>query len=250
MSPAKNAKSAAEDARARSPRLRVVAYVRVSTTEQVDHGQGLDIQRKTIRAWARTNNARVVAWFSDEGVSGSNGIEGRDGLAEALEALRNRQADGLVVPKLDRLARSLTVQEGTLAKVWDLGCSVYATDLGEVPKDDPSDPMRTALRQMVGVFAELERGMIAARMRAGIRNKAADGGYVGGQPAYGYAADPKTHELVEHPDEQATLNIMRSLRKRGLSYRAIADELDTRRLPPRKGDRWQAMTVKRILDRA
>src|SRR3954453_14706999 len=119
--------------------MRLIAYVRVSTTEQVEHGAGLAIQRKAIRAWARANHHRVVAWFADEGVSGSNGIEGRDGLAEALEALRNGVAQGLAVAKLDRLARSLTVQEATLAKVWDLRGTVYATDIGEVPSDDPDD---------------------------------------------------------------------------------------------------------------
>ena len=59
-------------------------------------------------------------------------------------------ASGLVVYKLDELARSLTVQEGTLAKVWGLGGSVFSVDLGEVARDDPDDPMRTAMRQMVG----------------------------------------------------------------------------------------------------
>src|SRR5437762_2466649 len=37
---------------------------------------------------------RVVAWTRDEGVSGSNGIDGRLGLAEALEAVRERRAEG------------------------------------------------------------------------------------------------------------------------------------------------------------
>jgi DNA invertase Pin-like site-specific DNA recombinase len=33
---------------------------------------------------------------------------------------------------------------------------------------DPDDPIRTAMRQMMGVFAQLERSMIAAQLRHGM----------------------------------------------------------------------------------
>ena len=52
----------------------LVAYLRVSTETQLD-GLGLDVQRKSIRQWARANRHRVVLWTSDEGVSGSNGLD-------------------------------------------------------------------------------------------------------------------------------------------------------------------------------
>ena len=150
-----------------------------------------------------------------------------------------------MVYKLDRLARSLTVQEGTLAKVWGLGGSVFSVDLGEVPEDDPDDPMRTAMRQMVGVFAQLERGMIAARIRAGRKLKAEDGGYAQGAPPFGYRAEGG--ELVPDEGEAATLARIAELRAGGASLKLIAHTLNAEGLRPKRSDRWHSETVRRVV---
>jgi DNA invertase Pin-like site-specific DNA recombinase len=222
----------------------LVAYCRVSTNGQAEDGLGLDVQRDAITRWAAGNGHKIIAWYEDAGVSGSNGVEGRVGLADALVALKDSRAAGLVVAKLDRLARSLTVQEGTLRKVWDVGAVVYSADIGEVPEDDADDPMRTALRQMVGVFAQLERGMIAARMRAGRVKKASTGGYAGGGPAYGWRAVDGSLEPI--PEEQSVIATIRRLRGDGWSWAAIAAALNTSEVPSRRGDRWHAATARRV----
>lgn len=148
---------------------RLFAYLRVSTIEQKAHGFGLDDQRRAIRAAARALDARVVAWFSDEGLSGALPAEERPELAAALDMIDNGEADGLIVRDLDRLARSVTVQEALLAQVWLVSHAAVFTSLPpqEVQRDDPDDPMRTAMREMAGVFAGLERRMIAKRLRDG-----------------------------------------------------------------------------------
>jgi DNA invertase Pin-like site-specific DNA recombinase len=225
--------------------MRVIAYLRVSTDLQAEQGLGLDVQRKGIRGWARANGHQIVAWHSDEGVSGSNGIETRQALLDALNDLEDRKAKGLVVYRLDRLARKLTVQEATLARVWALGCSVYSVDLGEVPHDDPDDPMRTALRQMVGVFAQLERGMIAARLRAGRRLKAERGGYAGGAPGFGVRAEGR--ELVQDEREQQVIARISELHQAGQSSRAIAPALNAEAMLSKRGGSWSSATVARVV---
>jgi Resolvase, N terminal domain len=119
----------------------------VSTDRQADEGFGLDVQEQAIRRWARDHGHRIVITSRDEGISGSHGADVRTGLHNALACVKDRTVDGLVVYRLDRLARKLTVQEAALAKVWDLGGTVFAVDLGEVPRDDPDDPVKTALRR-------------------------------------------------------------------------------------------------------
>ena len=235
--------------------MKLVAYLRVSTETQAVDGLGLDVQRKGIRQWARANGHRVVLWTSDAGVSGSNGIETRKGLLEALNALRDGTAEGLVVYRLDRLARSLTVQESALAKVWGLdeeaknrertARRMFSVDLGEIHPDDPDDPMRTALRQMVGVFAQLERGMIAARMRAGRREKAERGGYAQGAPPFGYKA--QGGNLVREEREAATLARIIELRSSGASLNVIANRLNAEGLRPKRSERWHSETVRRVV---
>jgi DNA invertase Pin-like site-specific DNA recombinase len=226
--------------------MKLVAYLRVSTARQAEEGLGLDVQDEAIRRWARDNCHRIVLVARDEGVSGSNDIEARLGLHDALAAVKHGTAQGLVVYRLDRLARKLTVQEATLAKVWEMGAPVFSLDIGEVPRDDPGDPMKTALRQMIGVFAQLERGMISARLRSGRLLKAERGGYAGfGAPPYGTRA--VGGELVSDPTEQVAVNRARALRSSGASLRTIADALTAEGHRPKRSDRWHPETLRRLL---
>ena len=150
--------------------------------------------------------------------------------------------------RLDRLARKLTVQEATLAKVWDVGGSVFAVDLGEVPRDDPDDPVKTALRQMIGVFAQLERGMIAARLRSGRLLKAERGGYAGfGSPPYGTRC--VNGELRTNTTEHRAIERAVALRSSGASLRTIADTLTAEGYRPKRADRWHPETLRRMLTR-
>jgi DNA invertase Pin-like site-specific DNA recombinase len=229
--------------------MKLVAYLRVSTERQAEEGLGLDVQDRAIRRWARDNEHRIVMTARDEGASGSNGVEIRLGLHEALAAVKDRTAGGIVVYRLDRLARKLTVQEATLAKVWDVGGSVFAVDLGEVPRDDPDDPVKTALRQMIGVFAQLERGMIAARLRSGRLLKAERGGYAGfGSPPYGTQC--VNGELAPHPIEHRAIERAVALRSSGASLRTIAETLTAEGYPPRRTDRWHPETLRRMFARS
>ncbi len=217
----------------------------MSTLGQVD-GYGLDVQEQQVRQCCQTAGLRLVGITRDEGVSGGLDAEDRPGLAEALTLLQADEADVLVVAKLDRLARTLTVQEAALAHVWRYSKRVWACDVGEVLEDDPDDPMRTAMRQMSGVFSQLERGMIRARMRAGKARKAEQGGYAGGAPPYGYRA--AGGQLVEQPPEQEALRLMRRMKRKGESLRAIAEALDEAGHPTKRGaDSWHPMAVSRIL---
>jgi len=229
--------------------MKVVAYTRVSTERQVKEGFGLEAQRSQIRRWAKDHGHRVVQWCADEGVSGANGIDTRVGLYDALAAVKASGAEGLVVTSLDRLARQMTQQEGVLAQVWKSGGRVFSLDDGgEVLEDDPDDPMRTAVRQMRGVFAQLERGLIRQRMAKGKRAKAAEGGYTGGAPPFGFTSDGKGN-LRPDPTSQLAVDRMRQLRADGGSLRDIVRALEAEGIQPPRGGNWHPASVARILAR-
>ncbi len=229
--------------------MKLVAYLRVSTDRQADEGLGLAVQLQGVRRWARDNGHRIVLVTRDEGVSGSHDVDARLGLHEALAAVKHGPAEGVVVYRLDRLARKLTVQEATLAKVWEMRATVFAVDIGEVPRDDPDDPMKTALRQMIGVFAQLERGMIAARLRAGRQLKADRGGYAGfGAPPFGTRA--VDGELIDDPGERQAVERALVLRASGASLRTIAAVLTEEGYRPKRTDRWHPESLRRVLARA
>lgn len=223
--------------------MKVVGYIRVSTVGQVEDGAGLEIQEGLVREWAKKHGHELVALHRDEGVSGSR--DDRVGLEEALASIKYNGADGLVVSSLDRLARSLTVQEAALLQVWTSGGRVFAVETGEVLADDPDDPVRTFVRQVLGAVSQLEAGMIARRLRRGRDHKRAEGGYAAGAPPYGWRAEKGS--LVPDPSEQAVLARIRGLRGDGMSLRGIASTLNSKGVPTKRGGRWHPYGVSRVL---
>ena len=223
--------------------MRVVGYIRVSTSSQVEDGAGLDIQDQAIRRWCREHRHRLLRIYRDEGVSGTS--DTRDGLEDALAAVKFNGAQALVVHSLDRLARSLTVQEAALQQVWGADGRVFAVETGEVLADDPDDPVRTFVRQVLGAVSQLEAGMIARRLRRGRLHKAEAGGYAHGAPRYGWKADGG--ELVPDQGEQAVLERIRAMRADRASLRDIAGVLNAEGVPSKRGGKWHPQTVGRVL---
>ncbi len=230
-------------------RLRLIAYTRVSTAGQID-GYGLEVQEADARKWAKQHGHRISDVRTDAGVSGATEALDRDGLTEALDEISHDRADGIVAASLSRIARTVTVQEAALALVWRAGGRVFTVDSGEILADDPSDPMRTFVRQVMGAIHQYDRASIALRMRKGREAKAAAGKYAGGSPPYGWRAEGR--ELVSDDTEQAVIAVMRRQRAAGDSYDVIAAQLNAAHVPTKrgKGARWQSATVARILDPA
>jgi DNA invertase Pin-like site-specific DNA recombinase len=227
--------------------MRLVGYVRLSTVEKSD-GNRLDNQKAQVRRAAARHGHRIVRWCEDDGLSGALPVDKRPGIDCALSHVRTGDADGIIVRDLDRLARAVTVQEAILAEVWRWNGVMY-TSTSEVPKDDPDDPMRTAMREMMAVFAGLERRMIAKRMRDGRKAKAAKGGHAEGRVGYGWRTDPDDPlgRLAKVEAEQFVIARMKAMRAEGMSLREIAAALTDDGVPAQRGGTWQANTISRIL---
>lgn len=221
--------------------MKLNAYLRTSTESQEE---GLETQRAEIRAWVKSQGHTVAGWYVDEGISGSNGLDSRIGLADALASRLP-----IVVYKLDRLARDLVIQETILGQAKREGTRIFSTLATEDAylEDDPKDPTRKLIRQVLGAVADYERAMIRLRMAAGANRKKANGGYAGGGIPFGFRTEG--HDLVSDASERKALKVMRELRSRGDSLREIARELDSQGLKPRKGESWHPHSVSRILSR-
>lgn len=224
-------------------KTRAIGYVRVSTDQQVD-GYGLDAQEDVIKAHCRAAGMRLVTIERDEGESGSNGLDTRLGLARALAELQAGRADVLVVSRFDRLARDVIVQETVIRELKKSGRQVVSV---AEPEGDADEATRQLVRVVLGAIGEYERILIRGRMLAGKAAKAHRGGYVGGAPRFGCRADDR--ELVTDEREQAVVARMAELHAAGHSLREIASTLDSEGHKPKRGDRWHAVTVSRVLAR-
>lgn len=229
--------------------MKILAYLRVSTDVQADEGQGLEVQEAAVRGWARDAGHELRAVLREEGVSGAKELDDRPALAEAFALLKDDRAEGLVVYRLDRLARDLIVQETLLAELRKLGAEVFSTAPGEQDYlvDDPDDPSRRLIRQILGAVSEYERSMIALRLRAGRRRKADAGGYAGGAPRFGERAEDR--ELTRDDREQLALERIAELAGAGVSLRDMAGILDAEGHRPKRADHWHPETLRRIVKR-
>ena len=146
-------------------------YTRVSTEEQADKRNGLEAQREAIDAEAQ-RRGWDVEHFADEGASGKY-INGN--LREVLHLLARGQGDGLIVAKLDRLARSVVHADNVIQDAQAQGWSLVVLDLN-------LDLTTAAGRMIAGqfaLFAQYERELISERTKAGLAAKKRRGEPIG-----------------------------------------------------------------------
>lgn len=222
---------------------RTIAYLRVSTDKQADHGISLDAQRAKVEAYASLYDLHVVDVVIDAGQSGKT--LSRPGLQRALRALRSGEADALLVAKLDRLTRS----------VRDLGVLLdhHLGDNGAalLSVSEAIDTRSAAGRLLLNVLtsvAQWERETIGERTKTALAHKKARGEYTGGLVPYGWLLRADGTTLDPNPPEQAVIAEAVTLRAKGLSLRQVALDLDRRGMTSRRGTPFSPSVIAKMCD--
>jgi DNA invertase Pin-like site-specific DNA recombinase len=138
---------------------RVAIYLRVSTSKQETSNQ-----RRELEAVAARSGWEIVKVYEDAGISGAKGRDKRPGLDAMMKAVNTREFDMVAAWSVDRLGRSLTDLLGILQGLHDKGVDLFLHQQGL----DTSTAAGKAMFQMLGVFAEFERGIIRERVNAGL----------------------------------------------------------------------------------
>ena len=217
-------------------RTRAVAYLRVSTDHQAEHGVSLDAQRAKTTAYAALYDIDLVAVIVDAGISAKS--LDRDGLNEALGYLEAGHADALLVVKLDRLTRSVKDLGWLLDHVFHRWALLSVSE----NIDTRSAAGRLVLNVLASV-AQWERETTSERTKAALAHKRRQGEYTGGRPPYGWRLGTDGVHLDRDPAEQAVIAEVVNLREDGMSFARIRDELDRRGVRSRRG---KALSVSAI----
>jgi DNA invertase Pin-like site-specific DNA recombinase len=133
--------------------------------------------------------------YTDHGMTGRN--RDRPGLAQALAAVR--AGDTLVVPKLDRLARSVP---DARAIGDDLAARGVKLSLGGAVHD-PADPVGKLFFNVLATFAEFEADLIRQRTREGMAVARAKGRLRGKPPKL--TDRQRAHLLTQHEGGNHTI---------------------------------------------
>lgn len=238
---------------------RVIGYVRVSTGKQADEGVSLAQQRRCVESYCATYGLTLVAVVVDSDASG--GSLARPKLQRVRQVLRRRPGWGLVVPRLDRLTRSVR----DLAELLDPA----GTDrLGSAERPlhsvlehvDTTTPSGRMMLNLLTTVAQWQREEAARATRVALRDAQARGQPLGAVP-YGWRRvlverDERGRRvggrgaLVPHLEQQAILAGMRTRRAEGASLALVADELTAAGVVGARGGRWTATRVLAALGRA
>jgi DNA invertase Pin-like site-specific DNA recombinase len=178
---------------------RIAIYLRVSTSKQETNNQ-----RRELEAVARRSGWKIVKIYEDAGISGAKGRDGRPGLDALLKAVNAKEFELVATWSVDRLGRSLTDLLSILQCLRDKRVDLFLHQQGL----DTSTTAGKAMFQMLGVFAEFERGIIKERVNAGLA-RAREKGVKLGRPRI----DPKIEKRVMQ------------LRKKGFGILKIGREL-------------------------
>ena len=177
---------------------RVAIYARVSTT---NHGQDVTLQTRELEQFAEARGWRLVDSYIDLGISGSK--DKRPELDRLMADAHKRKFDVVIVWRFDRFARSVSHLLRALETFNALGIAFVS--LSE--QMDTTTPTGKMVFTVLGAVAELERSLIAERVRAGLRNAVAKGKRLG------------------RPRAKVDAARMAVLRSQGRSMREIAAEL-------------------------
>lgn len=144
----------------------VALYARVS---KLNTHQDPEVQLRELRIWCNANGHQIVAEYVDHGVSGAK--EKRPKLDEMMRHAEQGRFKAVVVWKLDRFARSVRHLHNAVHDLsnWEVALISIKDNF------DLSTPMGKAMFTVMAMVAELERDIIAERIKAGLRHARAKG---------------------------------------------------------------------------
>lgn len=202
-------------------RLRIAAYLRVSTSKQAEEGESLAAQKAHINQFIKSNGFEFesIEFFVDEGRSGKD--QNRPELQRLRESVKSGSLDMVLCKHLDRLSRSIHDGNDLIDLFTAHGIRFMTLDGNG--NHQPMD--REIMTNMHLSFAQHERRMIQTRTKTAMDHIASEGGWPG-KPPLGFvklddgsrklAIDPESSEIVKRHffDAYEDLGSLRSLQRK------------------------------------
>ena len=161
-----------------------VAYCRVSSTGQQRNGTGLNRQEEIITEYAGQAGYELIEVYH-EAMTGSD--TDRPMFTRMLADILSNGCRVIIVERLDRLARDLVIQNQLVVMLCSKGLTLISADTQQdVTAAFFGDPMLKAMIQVQGVFAELDKSMLVAKLKKAREAKKAKTGRCEGRKPYGF----------------------------------------------------------------
>ena len=220
--------------------MRLIGYIRVSTEDQAKEGQSLSIQDMQLHRYCDLYDHELVDVIVDDGVSASMPLEKRHGGSQLIDRLRDREADGFVVQRLDRAFRITTDGLATAENFKAQRLGIHSVN----EHIDTASPMGYYFLTLLLANAQLERDRISERATE-VSNGLREQGKAYGPTPYGCTR--RGDKLYRDAKTWGIRNRIIEM-KDTLSLRAICAQLEAEHIAAPSGGRyWHPSTLKGII---
>lgn len=160
---------------------KIALYIRVSTDEQALKGNSLNEQEERLRAYCHAMELEgEIETFIDDGYSA--GSMKRPALTRMLKMAREKKLSMVVITKIDRLCRNLKDLLLLVDELDEIQCGFASA--GE--RFDTSTAAGRMVLQILGAFAEFERGRNRERVRENMLSIVTNTDKAVSRPCFGY----------------------------------------------------------------
>lgn len=212
--------------------MKIVSYVRVSTTKQGQSGLGLEAQQQAVAQHIAATGAQLVSEYV-EVESGRKTDKARPQLAAALAQCKKDKAV-LVVAKLDRLARNVHFISGLMeSKV-----KFVALDMPEANE---------LSLHIMAAFAEHEAKRISERTKAALAVAKSRGVVLGKAGAENLRPNVEQRQQQSKDFAQTLAGQFEGFKLRKLTQRQMVEELNALGIKTARGGSWGLIQVQRVL---
>lgn len=200
-------------------KLRIAIYSRKS--KYSDKGDSIGNQIELAKEYIKKNYPEKeyeieTTIFEDEGFSGGN-IE-RPKFKQFLEQEQEKPYDILISYRLDRISRNIADFSSLMNELNKLNTSFISIK----EQFDTTTPMGRAMMYIASVFAQLEREVIAERIRDNMLELAKTGRWLGGDTPLGF--DSEKVEIMQITEENTSSNTLEKKNKKAYKLKINEEE--------------------------
>ena len=220
---------------------KVAIYVRVSTHWQIDK-DSLPMQKTDLMNYCNyVLNINDYEIFEDAGYSAKN--TDRPDFQKMMSRIRSGEFSHLLVWKIDRISRNLLDFIDMYEELKRLGVAFVSRN----EQFDTTTAMGEAMLKIILVFAELERNTTSERVSNVMISRAETGKWNGGRVPYGYISPGKGQMPMIDVTEAAVVKQIFNNYEYSRSTTMVARDLTDKGILTKKGNKWSAQAVARIL---
>lgn len=193
-----------------------------------------EMQAESMERFAAMHGIDIIEWV-DENDGGTRDASGgtveREGLMHALAQCEHGNADGILVAKVDRFARTVTGGLAVINKLEDIERDLVAAAEGVIVGDEKATATDKMVRTLWLTLAQWQRDMLTEQWEA-TRERHIDAGVHNVEP-YGYrkGADRKLKPVAE---EKPFVLMAFELRAAGEGWQRITEKLNAAGAPMRE----------------